>query len=296
MPDAPMEKQPPALSGVPETMLWPLYHRAVETRRPDGVLHDPDSLRIMQALDYDFAGHFGPPGGSLAVRAASIDQALGAWLRDHPDGQVVSLGEGLETQSRRVDNGRVRWLSVDLPESIALRERFLPPTRRFRHLAMSALDPGWMAGVDRAAPVFVVAQGLLMYLPPEAVQGLLAAIAAGLPGAWLVFDTVPPWLSRLTLRGFQQTPRYRLPPMPWGIARDAIGPTLRRWCPGIGLVELLPYALPRGVPGVLGQFMAAAPVLRNQLPSLVRTRFGGMPASPGSGPRSPRTGGNTPRG
>ncbi|RYI14307.1 MAG: hypothetical protein EON48_11990, partial [Acetobacteraceae bacterium] len=57
-------KQPPALQGVPETMLWPLYHRAMETRRPDGVLKDPESLRIMQALDYDFAGHFGVSGGS----------------------------------------------------------------------------------------------------------------------------------------------------------------------------------------------------------------------------------------
>jgi O-methyltransferase involved in polyketide biosynthesis len=32
----------------------------------------------------------------------------------------VSLGEGLETQGRRVDNGRLRWLSVDLPDAIRL--------------------------------------------------------------------------------------------------------------------------------------------------------------------------------
>lgn len=268
----------PVLTGVPETMLWPLFHRASESLRPDGMLHDPESVRIMQALDYDFAGHFGVPGGSLAARAAAIDRAVVAWLGRHPAGQVVSLGEGLETQSRRVDNGRMRWLSVDLPDSIALREAFLPPTNRFRHLALSALDPAWMDGLDPAGPICVVAQGLLMYLPPEAVRGLFAAMAGRLPGAVLVFDTVPPWLSRLTLRGLHQTPRYRLPPMPWGIGRGEIAPTLRRWCPGLGAVEFLPYALPRGVPGVLGQFMAAAPVLRDRLPSLVLTRFGPAPA------------------
>ncbi|MDB5372218.1 MAG: class SAM-dependent methyltransferase [Belnapia sp.] len=267
----PVDKRPPALTGVPETMLWPLFQRATESLRPDGVLRDPESVRIMRALDYDFVGHFGVPGGSLAARAAAIDRAIIAWLARHPAGQVVSLGEGLETQSRRVDNGRMRWLSVDLPESIALREAFLPPTDRFRHMAISALDPAWMAGLDAAEPIFIVAQGLLMYLPPEAVRGLFAGIAAGLPGATLVFDTVPPWLSRLTLRGLQQTPRYKLPPMPWGIARGDIARTLRRWCPGIGPVEFLSYALPRGVPGVLGQFMATAPMLRNQLPSLVLT-------------------------
>jgi hypothetical protein len=62
--------------------------------------------------------------------------------------------------------------------------------------------------------------------------------------------------------------------MPWGIARDAIEPTLRRWCPGLGAVELLPYRMPRGTPPALTQFMTTAPFLRHQLPSLVRTRFG----------------------
>jgi hypothetical protein len=34
----------------------------------------------------------------------------------HPDGCVVSLGEGLATQSRRGDNGRMQWLPIDLPD------------------------------------------------------------------------------------------------------------------------------------------------------------------------------------
>ena len=129
-------------------MLWSLYHRAIESRRADAVLRDPDGIRIMEALDYDFAGHFGVPGGSLAARAATIDRTIADWLDLHPDGLVISLGEGLETQARRVDNGRMRWLSVDLPEAIRLREVFLPSTDRFRHLALSALDAEWMAMVD----------------------------------------------------------------------------------------------------------------------------------------------------
>jgi O-methyltransferase involved in polyketide biosynthesis len=228
----------------------------------------------METLEYDFAGHFGVPGGSLAARAATIDRTIIDWLTRHPDGLIVSLGEGLETQARRVDNGRMRWLSVDLPEAIRLREAFLPPTDRFRHLAMSALQSEWMAMVDPCAPLFIVAQGLFMYLKPDAVRGLLRRMAACLPGARLVFDTIPPWLSRLTLLGLNQTSTYRLPQMPWGIARDDIEPTLRRWCPNLGPVEMLSYGMPRGTPSVLMQFMAAAPVLRHQVPSLVLTSFG----------------------
>ncbi|SIQ85138.1 MULTISPECIES: class I SAM-dependent methyltransferase [Acidiphilium] len=263
----------PGLNDVPETMLWSLYHRATEARRADRVLADPDSVRIMEGLDYDFPGHFGVPGGALAGRAAQIDRCVVQWLEAHPDGLVVSLGEGLETQSRRVDNGRMRWLSVDLPEAIRLRELFLPPTERFRHLAMNALDPGWIAAVDTTGPVFVVAQGLLMYLEPEAVGRLFGAMAAGLAGAGLMFDTIPPWLSRLTLRGLHQTMAYRLPGMPWGIARDDIEPTMRRWCAAIGPIVMQPYRMPRGMPPGLDEFVTAAPFLRNQLPCLVQTRF-----------------------
>ena len=166
----------PGLSGVSNTMLWALHNRAIEAARRDSVLDDPGSVHIHQSIDYDFDRHFGIPSGSLAARAAGIDQALRQWIDRHPDGTVISLGEGLETQSQRVDNGRVRWLSVDLPEAISLRERFLTPTDRFRHIAISALDPAWMDAVDPMADVFIVAQGLLMYLQPAMVQALFANI------------------------------------------------------------------------------------------------------------------------
>jgi O-methyltransferase involved in polyketide biosynthesis len=266
-------KYTPDLHDVPETMLWSLYHRATEARRANAILVDPDSVRIMDGLDYDFAAHFGVPGGSLAGRAAQIDRCIARWLVGHPDGLVVSLGEGLETQSRRVDNGRMRWLSVDLPEAIRLREIFIPPTDRFRHLAMNALDPGWITAVDTTGPVLVVAQGLLMYLEPDAVGRLFGEMAVGLPGAGLVFDTIPPWLSRLTALGLNQTMSYRLPCMPWGIARDDIEPTLRRWCPQIGPIVMQPYQMPRGMLPSLDAFVMAAPFVRNYLPSLVQTGF-----------------------
>jgi hypothetical protein len=102
----------PDLAGVSVTMLWSLHNRASEAKRPDSILNDPDSIYIQSSIDYDFARQFGEPLGSLAGRAVEIDRVLRSWLDHHPEGIIVSLGEGLETQSRRVDNGRMRWLSV----------------------------------------------------------------------------------------------------------------------------------------------------------------------------------------
>lgn len=265
----PREGIVPDLAGISETMLWSLHNRASETARPDGVLVDPESGRIRSAINYDFARRFGDPAGSLAARAAEIDRALRSWLRHHPDGCVVSLGEGLETQGHRVDNGRLRWLSVDLPDAIRLRERFLAPTQRFCHIAASALDPVWMDAVDPQSDIFIVAQGLLMYLEPETVRRLFTGIADRFPAAEIVFDAVPRWFSHLTLWGLNQTPHYRLPAMPWGINRNELEPTLRNWLPRVATVEFLDYRAPRGLPRVLADMTNHVPIARHAIPSLV---------------------------
>jgi O-methyltransferase involved in polyketide biosynthesis len=272
--EPPIARVTPGLAGVSETMLWALYNRATEARRPDGILSDPVCVKIYQAIDYDFTRHFGIPGGTLAARAAEIDRALRRWLVHHPDGCVVSLGEGLETQAMRVDNGTMGWLSVDLADAIRLRERFLKPTERFRHIATGALDPVWRDKVDPSRGVFIVAQGLLMYLHPDEVRQLLCAIADRFPGAEMVFDTVPRGFSRLTMLGLRKTLHYRLPPMPWGINRDEVRGTLHQWHPRLSEVEFLDYRPPRGLLRLLEPIIGLAPLLRNERPSLIQVTIG----------------------
>ena len=87
------------LEGVPETLLWTLYHRAVEARRRDAVLDDPLAIDLVERLDYPFAERFG--GGSglgqwQALRAATFDREVRRFAAAHPGGTVVALGEGLD--------------------------------------------------------------------------------------------------------------------------------------------------------------------------------------------------------
>ena len=168
------------LDRVPETLLWTLYHRAIEARRPDAVLLDPLAVDLVEQIEFPFEERFGRARrsrsgrrcGRVASTAPSSDSS-----REKPEGTVVALGEGLETQFWRVDNGRVHWVSVELPEVDRLRRRLLPGRaagQRDRLLrARSAL-----AGRGRdEAGVLVTAQGLLMYLAPEEARGLVARCA-----------------------------------------------------------------------------------------------------------------------
>lgn len=262
------------LAGVPETLLWNLYQRAAEARRPDALLHDPRAVVLIDTIDFPFLQRFGPAGFGQwqALRALRFDAAVRRFLAGHPQGCVVALGEGLETQFWRVDNGTVRWLTVDLPEIVALRRELLPPGDRQSLFGCSALDPAWMEHVDPSHGLLLTAQGLLMYFHPSEVHLLIAACAGRFPGASLILDGVPPWFSRRTLEGKMQTAQgYRTPPMPWALDSSEIA-ALRRLHPRIRDVRILPPARGRGI-----FFGAIAPLLQ-RTPGLRNLPFAGLPA------------------
>lgn len=274
-----MSKAPVNLTGIPETMLWTLHNRANDAARLDGFLRDPLCVSIYRSIDYDYARSFGPPDASHPMRSRLVDDVVRPWLAAHPGGTVVELGAGLETQFDRCDDGRVRWLCVDVPEALAIRERFLPPSERCRHVPRSALDLAWLDEVDPARGVFVTAQGLLMYFKERDVQRLFTAIADRFPGVELMFDTIPPWFARKTVKGFYKTRHYRAPVMPWGVRFAEIEPLLRRWSPRVATVSVAPYGMyPRGLGGLLLRIAPHVPGLRRMPPTLVHVTTTGAAA------------------
>lgn len=261
------------LTGVPETLLWPLYNRSCEARRADTMLRDAKAIELVDAIDYPFERHFGAPEQFHVLRARGFDRQLGRYLKTYPDATVVALGEGLETQFWRVDNGSVRWLAVDLPETIELRRQLLPDSDRHRSLPCSALDLRWMNEVDPSRGVFVTAAGLLMYFEPSEVERLIAACAARFLGGYLMFDTIPRWFSEKTKKGFRKMADYEAPVMPWWLDVDGIPrlPALHQNIVEAREVDLGPG---RGfLLGVLYPRLQSLPVLRNQRPALALLRF-----------------------
>lgn len=263
------------LGGVPETLLWNLYNRAAEARRPDAVLDDPRAVELVDAIDYPFERFGGDQMAQWhALRVRCFDEEVRRFLADHPAGTVVALGEGLETQFWRVDNGTVRWLTVDLPETLKVRERLLPDDLpRRRGVARSALDLGWMDEVDAARGVLITAQGLLMYLAPPDVERLIAACAERFPGGGMVFDAMPRSLVARSQAGkMRSSGGYRAPAWTWGMDPDEY-PRIAMLSPNIAEVRIL--RLPRGRgPLALAPWAHLVPVLRKHRMSIVSVRFG----------------------
>ncbi|MBF0587252.1 class I SAM-dependent methyltransferase [Prosthecochloris sp. N2] len=205
------------LDGVPETLLWPLWNRAAEQKRGDRLIDDPMSAALVERIDYDFQGSFGKPSAGHAIRARVIDDALRLWQQKYPAGTVISLGEGLDTQFWRVDNGQVRWITVDVAESIEARRRLLPENKRMKTLVSSALDDLWLNDIPQGSRAFIVMAGLLMYFREHEVEDLLYRVADHFRDSQVMFDVIPVWLSRKSLNGLQVTKTYSMPAMPWGL-------------------------------------------------------------------------------
>lgn len=181
-----------ALDGVSETMLVTLFYRAMETRSDAPLITDPKAVEIVDSLDYDFSRCTNWANQvCMAVRTRLFQDAIKAFIDEHPDAVVVNLAAGLDNRFSEMDNGSIRWFDLDLPAVIETRRQFIEETDRRKFLAMSALDKSWLDMLeidDPSTPVLVVAEGLLPYLPEIEVVDLLATVADRFPVSRTVFE------------------------------------------------------------------------------------------------------------
>ncbi|WP_308170458.1 class I SAM-dependent methyltransferase [[Mycobacterium] fortunisiensis] len=238
-----------SLTGVSETALLTLNGRAHQARHPAAIIDDPLAIRVAEAIDFDFDKFGRRKGQEMALRSLAFDSAARRYLTDHPAATVVALAEGLQTSFWRLDatlpDARFRWLTVDFAPIIELRERLLPSSERIATRAQSALDHSWMDAVDTSHGVFITAEGLLMYLQPDAAMDLIAECAKRFPGGQMIFDLPPTLVKRFAPKGVRSSRHYRVPPMPFSLSPAQLA-DLARTVPGITAVHDLPMPAGRG--------------------------------------------------
>ena len=214
-----------ALTGVSETALMTLNGRAHQAGMPDAIIDDPMAIRLRDAFTTTYGvdyGKFGRRGQEMALRSLAADSCTIDYLRKHPKATIVALAEGFQTSFWRLDkaipNPQFRWISVDLPPVIALREELLPHSPRITNLAQSALDYSWMDRVDTQDGVFITAEGLLMYLQPDEAMDLIRQCARRFPGGQMFFDLPPTIIKKVAPKGIRASKTYRVPPMPFSLS------------------------------------------------------------------------------
>jgi len=186
---------------IQSTMVGPLWARATFSQRYPHILEDPeaadvfdkvvknhpeakDDFAAMEQLVDEFLGLF------LVVRARVFDDTIVEYLVSNPEASLVNLGCGLDTTFARVDNDRMLWYDLDLPDAIRYRTSIIAESPRSKCIPKSVFDLSWFEDIDfkpdRGA--FFIAGGLFSYFSEDSLISLCDSMAERFPGAELIFD------------------------------------------------------------------------------------------------------------
>ncbi len=176
------------LGDIQTTALIPLSIKANETLRKNARIKDQKAVEIIEALGVDtakydkFLSHEG-----VVARTIMLDRQLKGIIKAFPDTVIVNVGAGFDDRFTRMDNGKILWFDLDLPDAIAVRKKAFPERERVTMIAGNALDGEWCKPVKEAvsgrksAPVFI-AEGLFMYLTMAQIQEFLNVLKENFPG------------------------------------------------------------------------------------------------------------------
>ena len=221
------------LGDVQETMLIPLAVKANETLRPNARIHDEKALHIIKSLGIDtskydkFMSHEG-----VVARTIMFDKEVKSYLDQDPDAVCINLGCGLDYRFSRVDNGKLLWYDLDLPDSIQVRSRFFEDNKRVTMIAGSVLEPGWAGQVEKGRKAIIIAEGLLMYFKQEDVKKLLSIITEHFLDFVIIAELMHPFAAKGSKH--HDTVKYTKATFKWG---TKTGHELEKLCPGLKLVK-----------------------------------------------------------
>lgn len=229
-----------SIQGVPETMLQTLFARAAHSQKKKHKFYDEKAIEIVKGLDYDFskAEKDAAMSSGVIARTILLDRMVSRFLQEHPDAVVINIACGLDTRIYRLDNGRVRWYNLDLPEVIDIRRRFLDEQERISMIAKSATDETWAAEVEKTqGKVLVVMEGLAMYLSETDVKKILSIVCSRFEDVEIIMEIMNPFIMRHIKEKSIEASKARFT---WGLKTgkelDGMIPGLK-WIEDVSLVE-----------------------------------------------------------
>jgi O-methyltransferase involved in polyketide biosynthesis len=212
------EKTINKISNISETLLIPLYSRALESKTENPLITDNKAIEITEELNKIFEKSNSSlyqnlaKGKSrkrnskklnvaMALRTRKFDRYCRSFLEENPNGTIVELGCGLSTRYSRIKNDTITWYDLDFPEVIDIRKEFFKESDRYHFIPSSVLDYGWMENIkEKNNKILFIAEGLLMYLHENEVKKLLLNMQKSFPGCYLACEVVHSYLVKVLKR------------------------------------------------------------------------------------------------
>jgi len=189
------------LTAVSETMLVPLYARAIESKKENPEFIDNTAVEIIDNLDYNFKKRFKNSTNKMnfwgcSSRTVILDKQTKEFINNNPNGTIINIACGLDDRFSRVDNGQIMWYNIDFEDVINLREKLIVKNERVINIASSALDFEWIKKIKNKDNVLIIAEGFLMYLDEQEVSQLFNQISQKFNSVVLLLELMSSWMVK----------------------------------------------------------------------------------------------------
>ena len=203
------ERIKPTISGSAETMLQSFYARAQYSKSKHNKFYDAKAVELVDRIDYDFstASRDSTMGKGVIARTVVFDELVKNFIEKNPDCTVVNIACGLDTRFYRMDNGKITWYNLDLPETIQVRDSVYREKGRVSTIGCSCFDPEWPKQVTKRGKMLFIIEGLTMYLTKEQVAQMLAIIRDNFDNAYILMECLAKtWVKKEGIeKSIQQT-------------------------------------------------------------------------------------------
>lgn len=189
----------PLLTGSAETMLQSFYARAKYSRKKNAKFYDAKAIELVDKIDYDFskAEKDSTMSNGVIARTIVFDELVKDFINKNPDCTVVNIACGLDTRFYRMDNGRIIWYNVDLPETIEVRDAIYHESGRVSTIGISATDPAWADKVTKRGKMLFIIEGLSMYLTSDENAQMLLIIRDKFDNATVLMECLAKkWVNK----------------------------------------------------------------------------------------------------
>lgn len=171
-----------------------VWARSMVAERYPNLYVDDESIKLAAKLGTshkDFNAQYTEYERIVTMeRIVEMDKRVKQFINRYADGLIVNVGSELNTMFSRMDNGRIRWYNVDMPETMELRRRMMETRDREQNIGKSILDFSWLDSIKKAPgqAVLFVCVDVTKYFTKKRLQAFLDAVWKKFPGAEVVFD------------------------------------------------------------------------------------------------------------
>jgi len=200
------------VNDISETAFLTLQCHALDAQSSRPLLNDTGAVETLELLKAYFASSNRRLHRKLfenkvksslvthtVLRAKQYDRYIRSFLERYPEAAVVNIGCGLDHRFERVDNGKIRFFDLDLPDIMNIKKQIFPEKERYTQISGSVFDFGWIGQV-RSDHVILVAEGVFMYCREEDVKMLFSKLQEEFTDPEIVFEV----FSSRWLRGWRK--------------------------------------------------------------------------------------------